>query len=312
MLKAPVFLVGAERSGSTMLRLMLNDHPEVCWLNEFEYAVDKINNDGICQNLSDYKEWLSTHRTFSATGFCVEKNLNYPQLVDSFLSQKKEIEQKKYIGATVHRHFDRLLKIWPDAKFIHILRDPRDVSKSVLNIGWVGHIFYGPDRWIDAEKTWDRLVQNITPDRYVEIRFEKLLENPERELLSAWKLIGVKPENYVMNFWKKSTYSKPDPKLSLQWKRKLTSKEVQLIESRVGTMLNSKGYNHSGFDTIKLSWFDHFHMRTINRVGRAMKRRRRYGTTMWIINILTPLIPIKKLQKTVRLKLNEIERSQLK
>lgn len=36
----PIFLVGAERSGTTVLRLMLDHHPQIAWCNEFEYVVD--------------------------------------------------------------------------------------------------------------------------------------------------------------------------------------------------------------------------------------------------------------------------------
>lgn len=312
MIASPVFLVGAERSGSTMLRLMLNDHPDVCWLNEFEYAVDQLNDDGTCYNLQGYREWLSCHRTFTATGFTINENLDYHHLVNSFLLQKQKEDGKQFVGATVHRYFDRLLTIWPEAKFIHILRDPRDVSRSVLNMGWVGHIYYGSDRWIGAEKTWDRLAKSISSDRYVEIRFEKLLDNPLKELMPAWRLMGVDPAKYAMKYWENTTYSAPNPKLSYQWKRKLTPHEVQLIESRTGQMLKAKGFDASGFKPIKLERADRVRLSILNRIGRAMKRRSRYGTQMWIASIIAPRTPFKKWRRSIRLRLNEIERTQLK
>ncbi|MGL5077751.1 MAG: sulfotransferase, partial [Waterburya sp.] len=39
LIKQPIFLVGAERSGTTLLRLMLDNHPQLAWCYEFEYAV---------------------------------------------------------------------------------------------------------------------------------------------------------------------------------------------------------------------------------------------------------------------------------
>lgn len=42
----PVFLVGAERSGTTVLRLMLDHHPQIAFNNEFEYAVDLVSDEG--------------------------------------------------------------------------------------------------------------------------------------------------------------------------------------------------------------------------------------------------------------------------
>jgi hypothetical protein len=312
MITAPVFLVGAERSGSTMLRLMLNDHPDVCWLNEFEYAVDHLGDDGAYPNLDSYSEWLSSHRTYTATGFVINRDLSYNQLVNNFLIQKKLVEGKPMVGATVHRHFERLLAIWPNAKFIHILRDPRDVARSVLNIGWVGNIYYGADRWLDAERKWDKLAEDISPDRYIEVKFEQLLNDPIGQLESAWELIGVDSAKYEMKYWKNSTYDPPNPGLAYQWKRKLKPYEIRLIESRIGRMLASKGYEDSGLPLIRLSKFKQSRIALINRFGRAMNRRKRYGTRIWIASIVVPRLPYKEWRQALRIKLNEIERRQLK
>jgi hypothetical protein len=295
-----------------MLRLMLNDHPDVCWLNEFEYAIDMLDDDGACPDLESYREWLSCHRTFTGTGFAVNEDLAYHQLVNSFLAQKRQIENKPLVGASVHRHFDRLLTIWPDAKFIHLLRDPRDVARSVLNMGWVGHIYYGVDRWIDVEHTWDRLTRIISSDRYVELRFEQLLENPNMELDPVWHLIGVDPSKYVMKYWKQTTYDAPNPKLSYQWKRKLKPDEIQLIEYRLDSMLTAKGYKPSGYPKVRQPMLNKLLLSIQNRLGRAMSRRRRYGTPMWIANIIVQRLPFNGWRRSVRLKLNEIERRKLK
>ena len=42
----PFFLVGSERSGTTLLRLMLDHHTQLSWCNEFEYAVDLVSDKG--------------------------------------------------------------------------------------------------------------------------------------------------------------------------------------------------------------------------------------------------------------------------
>ncbi|MEL7520985.1 MAG: sulfotransferase, partial [Cyanobacteria bacterium J06553_1] len=42
----PIFLVGAERSGTTLLRIMLDHHPQQAWCHEFEYAVDLLDESG--------------------------------------------------------------------------------------------------------------------------------------------------------------------------------------------------------------------------------------------------------------------------
>ena len=46
MIEEPIFLVGAERSGTTLMRLMLDSHPDVAFGEEFEFAVTHIGADG--------------------------------------------------------------------------------------------------------------------------------------------------------------------------------------------------------------------------------------------------------------------------
>ena len=75
LINQPIFLVGAERSGTTVLRIMLRHHPKIAWCNEFEYAVDRISETGEWPNLHQYYDWLADHRIFLATGFEIDRAL---------------------------------------------------------------------------------------------------------------------------------------------------------------------------------------------------------------------------------------------
>ena len=63
-----MFVVGALRSGTTMLRLMLDAHPHICNFGEFEYAV-KYAAGGRFPAVQDYARLLETDRVFLRTGF---------------------------------------------------------------------------------------------------------------------------------------------------------------------------------------------------------------------------------------------------
>ena len=76
----PIFLVGAERSGTTLLRLMLDHHPKIAFNYEFEYAVNQINLNGNWPDLPAYYDYLSTNSIFLNTHFTVDHNLDYPTL----------------------------------------------------------------------------------------------------------------------------------------------------------------------------------------------------------------------------------------
>ena len=62
----PIFLVGAERSGTTLLRLMLDCHPHIAFHSEFEFVVDYFR-DNSYPSLEDYYEHLATDRIFQSS-----------------------------------------------------------------------------------------------------------------------------------------------------------------------------------------------------------------------------------------------------
>ena len=55
ILSAPVFLVGSERSGTTLLRLMLDHHPRLAFEHEIDYVVDRVGEDGTFPDVATYE-----------------------------------------------------------------------------------------------------------------------------------------------------------------------------------------------------------------------------------------------------------------
>ena len=233
----PIFLVGAERSGTTVLRLMLDHHPQIAWCYEFEYVVDQISDNGDFPQLEAYYEWLETHRIFQGTGFEIDRSLSYPQLANSFLCQRRDRTGKPLVGATVHRHFDRLLQIWPNARFIHLVRDGRDVARSCIGMGWAGNVWTGVERWIEAEHLWAKLSKNLSSEQQIEITYETLIKEPVETLTALCNFIGVPYDPAMLSYPQTTPYSLPDPKLIGQWQRKQSEHEIQLVESRISDML---------------------------------------------------------------------------
>ena len=152
-IRTPVFLVGSERSGTTLLRLMLDHHPEIAFEKEFDFVVAKVTDAGQLPPLDDYLEWIATVR---GADYAIPPSLGYRALVNDFLRQKQAASGgKPHVGATIHRNFDRLRFLWPDARYIHLVRDPRDVARSVVQKGWAGNIYQASEFWIQAESCWD-------------------------------------------------------------------------------------------------------------------------------------------------------------
>lgn len=307
----PYFLVGAERSGTTLLRLMLNYHPEITWCNEFEYAVDQIEYDE-WPDLADYYKWLEIHRIFQDSHFEIDTSLTYPQLVNSFLYQRLVRDNKSIVGATVHRHFDRLPKIWPNARYIHVVRDGRDVARSCIGMGWAGNVWRGVERWIDAEEMWKELSQKLSPDQKLEIVYEDLIVNYVETLKRICDFIGVEYNPAMLDYVHYSDYSLPQPSLIQQWKKKQTNRQIQLVESRVADMLTERNYALSGLEPITVTPWDKVTLRMHDWWGRINSRHQNIGSALFVSDYLARRLRISSWQKKTQLKINEIQRKNLK
>ena len=312
IIDCPFFLVGAERSGTTLCRLMLDHHPQVSWCFEFEYAVDFMSEVGGFPDLNWYYEVLSTHRIFQAADFDIDTSFTYTELVNSFLIQWLTRSGKPVVGATVHRHYDRLLKIWPNAKFLHIVRDPRDVASSCIGMGWSGNVWYGADRWLEAEELWNQVSGLIPVKNKIEFHYEDLILKPEATLTKICNFIGVSYDQRMLNYPEDTTYSSPNPNLVNRWPQKLSNKEIQLIEAKVSNLLKERGYELSGtpirapqvIERLGLSWQDRWY--------RVNHRIESLGFILFVSEFLARKLNFEELHKQQILKINEIVQSQVK
>ena len=308
----PIFLVGAERSGTTLLRLMFLSHSQLSWCKEFEYSVDLMSDEQNYPELDNYYKWLETHRIFRTNNFKIDKTLNYPQLVTSFLLQRKTREGKPLIGATVHRNFDRLLRIWSDAKFIHIVRDGRDVARSCIGMGWTGNVWTGVERWIKAENLWAEMEQSLPKSQKIEITYESLITEPETTLKRLCNFMGIAFESTMLSYHTRSSYDLPDPKLINQWQHKLSDREIQLVESRIAPMLLARNYQLSDLSPIKVNHLLERILRLQCWSKRLQFRIKQLGFSLFIADYLSRRLKIYPWQNNIQLRINEIIQSQLK
>ncbi|MCV6639005.1 sulfotransferase [Candidatus Albibeggiatoa sp. nov. NOAA] len=310
-IKQPIFLVGAERSGTTLLRLMLDHHPNIAFLYEFEFAVDQIDANGNYPNIQQYHEYLAYHRIFLGANLEIDPNLNYAELVNSFLQQKQSRDNKPLIGATVHHQFQHLLKIWPEAKFIHLIRDGRDVARSTIQMGWAGNMYMGVERWIEAELIWKQMAKQLAPEQQISVHYEDLIRDADGVLQRICDFTGVEFDNAMYSYADKTTYSVPDPKILERW-RKLPQKDLQLVECRIAEMLTERDYPLSGHPILPDSANLKFRMKMDNRVRNILFRIKRYSFRLWLADLISRRFGFSKWQQQVRLKMNEKDKAYLR
>lgn len=311
----PVFLVGALRSGTTMLRLMLDGHPDLRVPFEFDFAVDAIGEDGRYPSVPAYLEHLATHRIFLATGLQSDPELSYRELVNSYLEQARVKAGKPRVGATLHRHFEYLPQLWPNARYLHLLRDGRDVARSVIRMGWAGNAYVAANVWLEAERSWDRLCTQVPADRRMEVRYEALVREPEQMLREVCAFLEITYDPDMLEYHKRSTYGRPTPKAAANWQKDAaTRKEGLLAEAKLRTMLQMRGYplSSEGPDAPIAPHRDLL-LRADSRLKAFAFRAKRMGPQLTAMDMVTRRFPVpKQFRQAVQRQINAVELQHLK
>ena len=145
-------------------------------------------------------------------------------------------------------------RYYPDAPIVRIVRDPRDVALSLLNVPW------GPSSFVAAVLQWqyfDELSASFfEADRNcLTLRFEDLVMNPESELRRLCEFIGEEFEPGMMNTsqsiahvnptkipWKQNAGQQVDPGRVAIWQRETTPEQQSQAEAIVGDRAKAYGY----------------------------------------------------------------------
>jgi hypothetical protein len=282
VIDSPVFLVGAERSGTTLLRLMLSHHPRIAFANEFEILVDPIAPDGTLPSRDAFVAHLRQDRGFTTLKrLDIAPNLDFVGLANDLLEQYAQAKGgADVIGATVHRHFDRLLRIWPNARFIHLVRDGRDVALSTIPMGWHGNLYTGIRLWMEAEETWSRLARRLPDERHLTLHYERLVAEPEAELTRLCAFMGVRFDPAMLRYDETSSYGKVNGSSVGKWRRR-DPQEIADAESVAAHWLQANGYALSR-NPAPVGPLRRLRYRMQDRVARLRFRRQRYSTRLWI------------------------------
>jgi Sulfotransferase family len=299
-----------------MFRLMLSHHPRLTWLGESEFLVDYVPHPGVWPDVGEYWRKLNTdprlRRDVEELALGFDPRREYPELVDHFLGDIQRRNDSLLIGATVHRHFDRLVSLWPNARYLHIVRDGRDVARSRIGMGWAGNVWTASFVWARLEKQWDRVKRTLTPDQVMDVHYEALVAEPEATLRQVCDFLGVAYDNAMLRYPESTTYSPPNPQLAFQWRRKLTSTEIRLAEAVQGEVLQTRGYELSALDPLAVGPIRAALLKVQCRAYRSKFRIGRLGPRLYLEDVLSRRLGLKTWQEEVAKRVDQIRLKHLK
>jgi hypothetical protein len=293
---------------------MLEHHPEIAFPGEFELVVEFRGPNGEFPDLGEYHEWLRVNRHFSGHRLEIDPTLGFRDLADDLLFQMRKSSrgpQRPQLGVSVHRHFTGLAQLWPGARYIHLLRDPRDVSASMMEQGWAGNLYTGARQWREIEQEWDRALPSIPAERRIEVRFEELTANPHATLERICAFVGVPYSERMLSYPEDTTYGPLDPHVAERWRQSYSPWAVRLAEAGASDMLERRGYAPSG-----PRWRPGRATRALLelhcRLSRLRFRLRRYGVGLWLRRQLATALGLEAWRRRIQLEEHEITNRYLK
>ena len=158
-------------------------------------------------------------------------------------------------------HTKLLAQMFPDAQFVHLHRDGRDVVSSLMSVPW------GNSNVIDGTLTWrsdveaiHRAGHSLSASRYIEIAYEALVEHPSKTLKTLCSFLGEQFEPQMLEYmlkvdelilprdrpYHRHLAEKPSPGLIYKWKREMSEQDRAVVEYLSGKHLRRLGYEISG------------------------------------------------------------------
>lgn len=286
--RTPFFLVGGHRSGTTLTGLMLDSHPDLSWFHHFEWAVRHIKPDGTWPSIDEYQKILSKDFGY----LCWNLNASYGEpktysdVLDGFFEQRRQHDGKPLSGATVHTRYAELPKIWPNAKFIHVVRDPRDVVRSTIKFKWSGNAWGAAQRWKRSEIEWNKLCAIVPSEQRMEFRFEELIANPKDVQRRITHFLEIPYTEAMFSYIEHTPYKYPDPAMAYKWRGKMPRHEIEMVETALGKLLTSRGYENI-VDSTSISSIKQANWKITDRAIKFWWRVQRYGWKLWLAQFVS-------------------------
>jgi sulfotransferase family protein len=275
-----VFVVGAPRSGTTLLKRVLDAHPELTITKETHWIVQLLDGEHAASAdapvTPELLERLLSHRRFARLKLdhapleqlvARPEPVSYAELVTAVYDLWGAREGKRLVGDKTPRyvrHIPTLHELWPGAKFVHLIRDGRDVCSSVRSWRNERRVVtrfstFAEDPVTTIAVWWEQLVRlgreagaELPPELYHEVRYESLVGEPADTCTALCGFLGLRFDERMLRFHEGR--AREDPGLDAKsawrpitaglrsWRTELSEAELERFEAVAGELLDELGY----------------------------------------------------------------------
>ena len=271
----PIFVVGSARSGTTLLyHMLLSSGSFAHFFGEpavFDLFVPKFGDLGRARNRERAMDrWIGSkmHRASGLDGAFFrskvlaecDSNADFLRILMREVARKQGVQRWAVWGPDNLLYMREIKSQMPDARFIHVLRDGRDVALSMETEGFIHPFAWDRDRsllvaglhWSWKVRTGRKQARTLATD-YLEISFESLLRTPEPVLADVSRFVGceldlerikrdgvgtVKSTNSSFRFLDENLAANPIGR----WRYCLRASQIAALENCIGDTLRNLGY----------------------------------------------------------------------
>ena len=266
----PLFVVGCGRSGSTLLRLMLDAHPDLAVPAESHFIPelrrrfpDPIDPEVLTPALlrtPHFRHWKVAESTVWERVRAMEGPSFADVIEAAFLANADEHGTTRWGDKTpiYVRSIPLLHALWPEARFVHLIRDGRDVALSYRSLHW------GPDTVWAAARKWRHDVtagirdgQPLGTDRYLEVRYEDLVADTKAALQAICEFADLPFDETMLDPGARHDHPTLAPEEgrafharsqqevatgARDWRTQMSPDDVHRFEAVAGRLLDDLGY----------------------------------------------------------------------
>ena len=265
----PVIILGVGRSGTTLLRVMLDRSSELAIPYETFFVPQLAHRHGRRPKLDDFLDDLGRLRTLYDWGISpddvrprLHEGMTTSEAIAAIFETYAERQGKPRWGDKTPLYMQQLPlleRLFPDAIWVHLVRDGRDAALSFLELpeGFSGKTWALPRAVPQFAARWRteilaaRRLGRHAGSRYLELRYEDLVDEPERRLRLVcehasltWEpgmLDHTRPSDTAHMPEHRNLAQPPTPGLR-DWRSQMSREDALAFEQVAGDVLGSSGY----------------------------------------------------------------------
>jgi LPS sulfotransferase NodH len=269
----PVIVLGVSRSGTTLLKEMLDAGSTLAIPSESYFIPQLWDRHGARPRTEAILEDLGRLARVREWGVAVDEvrgrlpaDASFAAVIEAVYGSYAAARGKERFGdktPTYMQHLELLERVFPGAQYVHIVRDGRDAALSFLAMRRRPRFNWARPRgvagfacaWRREVMGARRLGQTLGPARYHELRYEDLVADPGRRLGEVCEFLGLDLEPAMLDYHRHvdaarlqdhPRLAEPPTPGARRWQDQMRSTDVARFEAVAGDLLQELGYEQAG------------------------------------------------------------------